>query len=151
MPLLETTNLEVRYGPIYGTHNVSFAVSAGETLALIGSNGAGKSSSLKAILGMASYQKGEIVFDGKSLKGGESFQIMQRGIGYSPEGRRVFPALTVEENLWVGCFTRTAKEYKTRLEQMYSYFPKLKERSRQRAGSLSGGEQQMLAIGRAFT
>ena len=150
MPLLETNNLEVRYGPIYGTHSVSFAVSAGETLALIGSNGAGKSSSLKAILGIASYQKGEIFFDGKSLKGGESFQIMQRGIGYSPEGRRVFPALTVEENLWVGCFTRTAKEYKTRLEQMYSYFPKLKERSRQRAGSLSGGEQQMLAIGRAL-
>ena len=87
MPLLETNNLEVRYGPIYGTHNVSFTVNAGETLALIGSNGAGKSSSLKAILGIASYQKGEIFFDGKSLKGGESFQIMQRGIGYSPEGR----------------------------------------------------------------
>jgi branched-chain amino acid transport system ATP-binding protein len=150
MPLLKVSNLHVRYGHIQGTNGLSFDVHPGETMALIGSNGAGKSSSLKAILGMVPYASGEIIWDGKSLKNRKPFDILRLGIGYSPEGRRVFPQLTVCENLKIGAYTRTARELEERIEQMYNYFPKLKERAAQDAGSLSGGEQQMLAIGRAL-
>jgi branched-chain amino acid transport system ATP-binding protein len=150
MPLLQVVDLEVRYGHIYGTSGVSFSVEAGETLALVGSNGAGKSSTLKAILGMVSFPKGDVRWEGASLKGLKPFEAMRRGIAYSPEGRRVFPALSVHENLWVGGYTRTADEFAQRIEQIHAYFPKLKERRKQSAGSLSGGEQQMLAIGRAL-
>jgi branched-chain amino acid transport system ATP-binding protein len=150
MPLLKVSDLHVRYGHIQGTSGVSFEVQPGETMALIGSNGAGKSSSLKAILGMVSYSSGEITWDGKSLKNRKPFEILRTGIGFSPEGRRVFPQLTVRENLRIGGYTRPAREVEQRIEQMYGYFPRLKERARQDAGNLSGGEQQMLAIGRAL-
>jgi len=150
MPLLKVEDLNVRYGSIQGTAGLSFEVNAGEIVALIGSNGAGKSSTLKAILGMASYISGTIVYDGQSLKDMKPHEVVRLGVGYSPEGRRVFPALSVQDNLRVGAYTRSTQEIEARSEQIYGYFPRLKERYKQDAGSLSGGEQQMLAIGRAL-
>ncbi|MDX2159544.1 MAG: ABC transporter ATP-binding protein [Hyphomicrobiaceae bacterium] len=149
MPKLSIEGLKVTYGPIVGTDGVSFKVDAGETLALIGSNGAGKSSTLKAVLGMVTYE-GQITFDGNSLAGMKPSQVMRHGIGFSPEGRRVFPQLSVLDNLRVGGISRPEAELPERIERIYGYFPRLKERHAQAAGSLSGGEQQMLAIGRAL-
>ncbi|SHH20003.1 branched-chain amino acid transport system ATP-binding protein [Pollutimonas bauzanensis] len=150
MPLLTLTNVQVHYGQIRGTHDVSLSVEEGEILALVGSNGAGKSSTLKAILGMVAYPVGSIIFNGADLHKLQPSDIVRLGVGYSPEGRRVFPQLTVIENLRMGAFTRPAQEHAERIEQMYAYFPRLRERSGQMAASLSGGEQQMLAIGRAL-
>src|SRR5690349_1204790 len=150
MPALALEGVGVRYGAIVGTAGVSLTLEEGETLALVGSNGAGKSSTLKAILGMVSYPEGTITLGGASLKGLKPSEIVRRGVGYSPEGRRVFPALTVLENLKVGAYTRRAAETGERVERVFGYFPRLEERAGQRAGSLSGGEQQMLAIGRAL-
>jgi branched-chain amino acid transport system ATP-binding protein len=150
MPLLAIENLEVRYGPIFGTHAVSLCVEPGETVALVGSNGAGKSSTLKAVMGIAPVTGGAITLDGKSLLGMRPSDIVRLGVGYSPEGRRVFGQLTVRENLEIGGITTDKAAMKSRMEQMFTYFPQLRERSSQRAGSLSGGEQQMLAIGRAL-
>ncbi len=148
--MLSVEDLEVRYGEVRGTVSISFNVGAGETVALIGSNGAGKSSTLKAILGMVTIGNGRITWRGNSLVGQRPNQIMRQGIGYSPEGRRVFIHLSVEENLRVGGYTRNAAENAERIAQMFNYFPRLRERRRQLAGNLSGGEQQMLAIGRAL-
>ena len=150
MPKLVIENLKVTYGPIVGTDGVGLTLDAGETVALIGANGAGKSTTLKAILGMATYPQGTIVLDGHDLKGLRPSQVVRRGVGYSPEGRRVFPQLSVLDNLRVGGITRAKSELPGRIERIYGYFPRLKERADQRAGSLSGGEQQMLAIGRAL-
>ena len=150
MPLLTLSNLNVRYGQIAGTNDLSFDLERGEILALVGSNGAGKSSTLKAILGMAGYRTGQILWQGEDLKGRRPSEIVRKGIGFSPEGRRVFPGLTVLENLNVGAYSRAREELAERIEQIYEYFPRLRERSKQRASSLSGGEQQMLAIGRAL-
>jgi branched-chain amino acid transport system ATP-binding protein len=150
MPLLALNNLNVRYGQIVGTSDLSLSLEAGEILALVGSNGAGKSSTLKAILGMAPYRSGKILWQGKDLKGRKPSEIVREGIGFSPEGRRVFASLTVLENLNIGAYSRDANEAAERIEQIYTYFPRLRERSGQRASSLSGGEQQMLAIGRAL-
>jgi branched-chain amino acid transport system ATP-binding protein len=150
MPKLSIENLKVTYGPIVGTDGVALTLEAGETLALIGANGAGKSSTLKAVLGMAFYTQGRITLDGADLKGLKPYQVIRLGVGYSPEGRRVFPQLSVLDNLRVGGITRDARELPDRIERIYGYFPRLKERASQRAGSLSGGEQQMLAIGRAL-
>jgi len=150
MPKLVIENLKVTYGPIVGTDGVGLTLDAGETVALIGANGAGKSSTLKAILGMATYPQGTIVLDGHDLKSLRPSQVVRRGVGYSPEGRRVFPQLSVLDNLRVGGITRAKSELPGRIERIYGYFPRLKERADQRAGSLSGGEQQMLAIGRAL-
>ena len=150
MPKLSIEDLKVTYGPIVGTNGVALTLEAGETLALIGSNGAGKSSTLKAILGMATYSQGTITLDGADLKGLKPSQVVRRGVGYSPEGRRVFPQLSVLDNLKVGGISRDRAELPERIERICGYFPRLKERASQRAGSLSGGEQQMLAIGRAL-
>ena len=150
MPQLRLENLRVRYGAILGTDGIGFELAAGETLALIGANGAGKSSTLKAILGMVAYPEGTITLDGRPLKGLKPSEIVRLGIGYSPEGRRVFPLLSVRENLRIGAYSRDPREAAERIERIYGYFPRLKERARQNAGSLSGGEQQMLAIGRAL-
>ena len=150
MPKLIIEDLKVTYGPIVGTDGVTLTLEEGETLALIGANGAGKSSTLKAILGMATYTQGRITLDGADLKGLKPSQVVRRGVGYSPEGRRVFPQLSVLDNLKVGGISRDAGELSDRIARIYAYFPRLKERSSQRAGSLSGGEQQMLAIGRAL-
>ena len=147
---LSIEDLRVVYGPIVGTDGVGLTLEAGETLALIGANGAGKSSTLKAVLGMATYSQGRILLDGADLKGLKPSQVVRRGVGYSPEGRRVFPQLSVLDNLKVGAISRDAVELPERVARIYGYFPRLKERSGQRAGSLSGGEQQMLAIGRAL-
>jgi branched-chain amino acid transport system ATP-binding protein len=150
LPLLQVTDLEVRYGHIRGTNGITLSVAEGETLALVGSNGAGKSSTLKAILGMVVFPRGEIHFMGQPLAGRKPHQISRLGVGFSPEGRRVFPQLSVQENLKLGAYSRTSDEAARRMEEMYAYFPRLKERYAQAAGSLSGGEQQMLAIGRAL-
>jgi branched-chain amino acid transport system ATP-binding protein len=150
MPALRVDGVRVRYGSILGTDGISFELAPGETLALVGANGAGKSSTLKAILGMVSYLEGDVLLDGQSLKGLKPSEIVRRGIGFSPEGRRVFPSLTVLENLRTGGYTRRPREQSETIERMFGYFPRLRERARQRAGSLSGGEQQMLAIGRAL-
>jgi branched-chain amino acid transport system ATP-binding protein len=148
--LLAVNDLEVSYGRIRGTQKVSFSIDAGEIVSLVGSNGAGKSSTLKAILGMVPYTRGTIRWNGELLKGARPSQIVKKGIGLSPEGRRVFPYLSVLENLKVGGYTRSSSENNERIEQIFNYFPRLRERAFQHAGSLSGGEQQMLAIGRAL-
>ncbi len=150
MPLLSIRDLNVRYGKIHGTDGVSFDVDEAETVALIGSNGAGKSSTLKAIMGMVSYPKGDILLNEKSIRGRKPSEIVRMGIGLSPEGRRVFPDLSVMENLKIGAYTRSSSDFDERADQIFSYFPRLKERASQRSGLLSGGEQQMLAIGRAL-
>ncbi|HJZ32405.1 MAG TPA: ABC transporter ATP-binding protein [Hyphomicrobiaceae bacterium] len=150
MSKLLIEDLKVTYGPIVGTDGVNLRLEPGETLALIGANGAGKSSTLKAIMGMAHYPRGRIVLDGTELKDLKPSLVVRRGVGYSPEGRRVFPQLSVLDNLRVGGISRPLTEVARRIEQIYSYFPRLGERAHQRAGSLSGGEQQMLAIGRAL-
>ena len=148
MPLLTLTDLQVRYGQIFGTHGLSFELGERETLALVGANGAGKSSTLRAIVGTVKYD-GDVLWQGRSLKRTKTSEIVRLGIGSSPEGRRVFPQLSVYENLKIGAYSRP-EGFEERVEQMFTYFPRLRERSRQRASSLSGGEQQMLAIGRAL-
>lgn len=150
MPLLQVTNLSVRYGAIRGTSHVSFHANEGEIVALVGSNGAGKSSTLKAILGMVQYSEGAIQFDGNNVRGAKTSELIKAGIGYSPEGRRVFPQLTAAENLRIGGYTKPTKEISARQDQVLDYFPRLRERADQLAGNLSGGEQQMLAIARAL-
>ena len=150
MSLLAINDLQVRYGRVTGTNGLSLHVDEGETLALVGSNGAGKSSTMKAIMGLVPLAGGDILWRGESLKGKKPSDIVRLGIGFSPEGRRVFPQLSVYENLKVGAFSRQDGSFESRLEQIYAYFPRLRERSSQRSSSLSGGEQQMLAIGRAL-
>jgi branched-chain amino acid transport system ATP-binding protein len=150
MSLLAINDLQVRYGQVTGTNGLSLQVDEGETLALVGSNGAGKSSTMKAIMGLVPLAGGDILWRGESLKGKRPSDIVRLGIGFSPEGRRVFPQLSVYENLKVGAFSRQDSSFESRLEQIYAYFPRLRERSSQRSSSLSGGEQQMLAIGRAL-
>lgn len=150
MHALEVENLNVRYGKIIGTRNVSFTLDAGNTLALIGANGAGKSSTLRAIMGLAPYQTGRISTFDQNITGLDPAQIVYRRIALSPEGRRVFVGLTVGENLRIGAYSQPRGEISARLDRIYGYFPRLKERVGQRAESLSGGEQQMLAIGRAL-
>jgi branched-chain amino acid transport system ATP-binding protein len=148
--LLELDDVEVRYGSVRATHGISLSVEEGETLALVGANGAGKSSTLKAIMGMAPIARGRVRMKGAELNGLRPSQVVRRGVGYSPEGRRVFPMLSVLDNLRTGAFTLARSRFAARLDQVYAYFPRLKERPGQLAGSLSGGEQQMLAIARAL-
>ena len=150
MPLLELDDVEVSYGSVRATHGISLAVEEGETLALVGSNGAGKSSTLKAIMGMAPVSRGRVRMDGADVTGLKPSQVVRLGVGYAPEGRRVFPLLSVLDNLRTGAFTLPRARFSSRLEQMYTYFPRLQERAGQLCGSLSGGEQQMLAIARAL-
>ena len=150
MPLLELDDVEVSYGSVRATHGISLAVEEGETLALVGSNGAGKSSTLKAIMGMAPVSRGRVRMNGADVTGLKPSQVVRLGVGYAPEGRRGFPLLSVLDNLRTGAFTLPRARFSSRLEQMYTYFPRLQERAGQLCGSLSGGEQQMLAIARAL-
>jgi branched-chain amino acid transport system ATP-binding protein len=150
MTLLELRDVDVSYGSVRATHGISLVVDEGETLALVGSNGAGKSSTLKAIMGMAPVSSGHVRLNGVEVNGLRPSQIVRHGVAYSPEGRRVFPLLSVLDNLRTGAFTLPRGRLAARLAQMYSYFPVLRERAGQLAGSLSGGEQQMLAIARAL-
>ncbi len=149
-PLLQLKNLSVKYGAIQALHKVSFDVFSGEIVSLIGANGAGKTTVLRAISGLIPAE-GEILFKGEDLKKVDASDIVKLGIAHAPEGRGIFLNLTVEENLDLGAWS--AKNRKTLshdMEQAYSVFPKLKERRKQSAGTLSGGEQQMLAIVRAL-
>ena len=147
--ILEIKNLSVSYGGIEAIKNISFDVEAGSIVTLIGSNGAGKSSTLRSIAGIVKAKSGEVLFEGENILGLSPAQIVKRGVTLVPEGRRVFPNLTVAENLHVGAYLRK-DDIKPDLEYVYELFPRLKERSWQFAGTLSGGEQQMLAVGRAM-
>lgn len=147
--LLKVTNLSVVYGGIEAVKDISFSVPEGKIVTLIGSNGAGKSSTLRSIVGLEKPKTGKIVFDGLILNNFTTDEIVGEGITLVPEGRRVFDNLTVEENLKIGAYLRK-DSIKEDLEWVYGIFPRLKERSWQKAGTLSGGEQQMLAIGRAL-
>lgn len=149
--MLTVEGLSVSYGAIRALSDVSFHVDEGEIVALIGANGAGKSTTLRAISGLVDKEKGTIIFQGQPIHHLPPHQIVSLGISHVPEGRRVFPLMTVAENLEMGAYTRKDKKGKKRdLEMVYAKFPRLKERQNQLAGTLSGGEQQMLAIGRAL-
>jgi branched-chain amino acid transport system ATP-binding protein len=149
--LLEVSNIETYYGPIMAIRGVSFAVPKGQIVTILGANGAGKTTILKTISGVMDPQKGSVVFAGRVIHGMDPDRVMRLGLTHVPEGREVFPFLTVRENLRMGAYTRSDADGIARdLETVYDYFPVLKARAEQRAGSLSGGEQQMLAISRAL-
>jgi branched-chain amino acid transport system ATP-binding protein len=149
--LLELRNLEAAYGPVQALRGVSLAVGRGRIVTVLGANGAGKSTILKAVSGILEPRKGQILFEGREIQGEDPAKIVRRGVGHVPEGREVFPFLTVEENLRMGAYTRTDPDGVARdLETVYGYFPILRARARQQAGLLSGGQQQMLAIARAL-
>ena len=151
MALLSIENAELYYDHVYALKGVSMTVEEGETVALIGANGAGKSSILRSITGLRPLRSGQILFDGKRLDGISPDRIVKLGIAMVPEGRRVFPLMSVRDNLLMGAFTRTDKAgIADTLERVLTRFPRLKERFSQQASTLSGGEQQMMVIGRAL-
>ncbi|MFZ5634309.1 MAG: ABC transporter ATP-binding protein [Bacillota bacterium] len=150
MALLEVSSLQVFYGGIKALKGISFQVDQGEVVALIGANGAGKSTTLRAISGIVRAQGGTIGFDGKVLNRMPPYRIVELGVSQVPEGRRVFTRLTVMENLEMGAYTRKDAGIKESIKEVFKSFPRLEERKNQPAGTLSGGEQQMLAIGRAL-
>ena len=151
MAMLEIKNLEVYYGMIQAIKGISFEVNEGEVIALIGANGAGKTTTLHAVTGLIPAKAGEIIFDGKNVAKIPGHKIVSMGMAHVPEGRRVFAELSVYQNLKMGAYTRKDKdEIAGNLEMVYKRFPRLKERKNQMAGTLSGGEQQMLAMGRAL-
>jgi len=147
---LETNALSVDYGEVPAIADVSLAVEEGEVVALLGANGAGKSTTLKAIMGMVRPRAGAVKLDGRDVTGEPAHAAARSGIALVPEGRRVFKRMTVRENLDIGGISRPASEMPARTEEMFALFPRLRERHRQLGGTLSGGEQQMLAIGRAL-
>ena len=147
--MLKIQNLHVSYGGIQAVRDVSFEVPEGKIVTLIGANGAGKSTTLRSIIGLVPATGGSILYKGEELRGKTTAEIVAKGVTLVPEGRRVFPDLTVEENLRIGAYLRK-DDLKSDLEWVYSLFPRLKERHWQAAGTLSGGEQQMLAVGRAL-
>jgi branched-chain amino acid transport system ATP-binding protein len=149
--MLRVSNIQLYYDHVYALKGVSLDLAAGETVALIGANGAGKSSILRAITGLRRVRSGDIHFQGERLNGVSADQIVRRGIAMVPEGRRVFPLMTVKDNLLMGAFTRKDKAgIRKSLDSVLARFPRLKERYSQLAGTLSGGEQQMMVIGRAL-
>ncbi len=149
--MITVEDLHVYYGNIHAIKGVSFEIRKGEITALIGANGAGKSTIIKSICGLLNPRDGKILLDGTPIQRMSANQVVRLGVGLVPEGRRVFPVLTVDENLEVGAYGRSDKQEIARdKEKMYATFPLLKERRKQYAGSLSGGEQQMLAIARAL-
>ncbi|GAB2711676.1 ABC transporter ATP-binding protein [Comamonas sediminis] len=149
-PMLEIKNISTHYGAICAVNDVSLHVNEGEIVSLIGSNGAGKTTLLMSVCGNPCATTGSIRFEGEELVGQSSHLIMRKGIAISPEGRRVFKDLTVMENLQMGAFFLNKQEIAHGIDYVYGLFPRLKERADQRAGTMSGGEQQMLAIGRAL-
>ncbi|MBQ7435536.1 MAG: ABC transporter ATP-binding protein [Oscillospiraceae bacterium] len=148
--MLKAENLNVYYGPIHAVKGVSFEVNEGEVVTLIGANGAGKSTSLKTVSGLMRSRGGAIEFMGKSIASTPAHKIVELGIAHVPEGRRIFTSMTVEENLDMGAFTVRGGNIDADKERVFEQFPRLKERRKQIAGTLSGGEQQMLAMGRAL-
>jgi branched-chain amino acid transport system ATP-binding protein len=151
MPLLEVSDIRARYGAIEALKGVSLTVEEGEVVTLIGSNGAGKSTTLRSISGLTPASAGTVTFDGEDITRVPAHEIVVRGIALSPEGRHCFARMTVRENLELGAHRRTkGPEIGQDLERVFELFPRLQERERQKAGTMSGGEQQMLAIGRAL-
>lgn len=149
--LLELTNVHSYYGHIHALKGISLHVNEGEIVTLIGSNGAGKSTTLRTISGIIHAREGSVNFDGKDITHIEPHNVVNMGLGHVPEGRGIFPKLTVQENLDMGAYTITSQsDIKNRMELVYETFPRLKERVTQFGGTLSGGEQQMLAIGRGL-
>ena len=149
--LLEVEDLKVAYGKIQAVKGISFTVEAGQIVTLIGANGAGKTTTLRTLSGLLKPVGGQIRFDGKVLNGTPAHKIVSMGLAHSPEGRHIFPRLTIEENLLLGAYLRKDSEGINRdIQRAYEMFPILGERRRQAAGTLSGGEQQMLAMGRAL-
>ena len=148
--ILSVKNINVFYGAIHAITNISFKVDEGEIVTLIGANGAGKSTTLNTISGLLRSRTGDIKFMGNSIAKTAPNKIVESGLVMVPEGRRIFLGLTVEENLEMGAYTRPKTEIKQSMEQVYELFPRLKERQNQIGGTLSGGEQQMLAMGRAL-
>ena len=150
MAMLEVKDLNVYYGMIHALHDVSFSVEEGEVVALIGANGAGKTTTLHTITGLLQAKSGSVVFEGHDITRKPGHAIVRLGMSHVPEGRRVFANLTVAENLRMGAYTRPKSEMAASLKEVYEWFPRLEERRNQAAGTLSGGEQQMLAMGRAM-
>ncbi len=147
--VLQIKDLQVSYGGIEAVRGISFDVKAGEIVTLIGANGAGKSSTLRTISGLVKPKGGSVIFEGEDITGKDSTAIVSKGLMMVPEGRRIFPNLTVLENLKIGAYLRN-DDLEQDIEMVYGYFPRLRERSWQEGGTLSGGEQQMLAVGRAL-
>jgi branched-chain amino acid transport system ATP-binding protein len=148
--LLEVKRLEVAYGGIQAVKGIDLEVRDGELVTLIGANGAGKTTTLKALAGLLKPRSGTVLYDGRDITGKPAHELVQLGLALVPEGRGVFGRLTIEENLAMGAYTRRDKQVAQDLDRAYTLFPRLKERRRQPAGTLSGGEQQMLAIARAL-
>ena len=149
--LLEASNVETFYGPIMAIRGISFVVPRGGIVTILGANGAGKTTILRTVSGVMDPQKGSVTFEGKPIHGLDPDKVMRLGMSHVPEGREVFPFLSVRENLRMGAYTRKDPDGVAQdLESVFGYFPVLRERAEQRAGSLSGGEQQMLAISRAL-
>jgi len=149
--LLTVSNLETYYGPIMAIRGVSFAVAQGSIVTILGANGAGKTTILKTVSGVMDPQKGTVTLEGREIQGMDPDRVTRLGLSHVPEGREVFPFLTVQENLRMGAYTRADADKVARdLEAVYDYFPVLRARAAQRAGHLSGGEQQMLSISRAL-
>ena len=151
MYILEVNDLNVYYGAIHAIKNISFEIKKGEIVTLIGANGAGKTSTLHAVSGLLPLKSGEVSLNGVNITGMEAHKLVTKGMAHVPEGRRIFTELTVLENLEMGAYTRNDKDgIKDDLEKMFVLFPRLAERKKQLAGTMSGGEQQMLAIARAL-
>jgi branched-chain amino acid transport system ATP-binding protein len=148
--LLELRNLESYYGPVMAIRGVSMAVPAGQIVALLGANGAGKTTVLKTISGAMDPQKGSVTLDGRPIHGKDPDVIARLGVAHVPEGREMFPFLSVEDSLRVGAYGRRDGSVRADIERVYEYFPALRDKRRQQSGYLSGGQQQMLAIGRAL-
>ena len=148
--VLELQGIHTYYGRIHALQGVSLEVRRGEIVTLIGANGAGKTTILKTISGLLHARQGKVLLHSKDITQKAAHELVRAGIGHAPEGRRIFSRLTVLENLQMGAFTRTHAEAQEGIEHVYTLFPRLRERSSQRGGSLSGGEQQMLAVGRAL-
>ena len=150
-PILKVANVETYYGPIMAIRGVSFEVAEGSIVTILGANGAGKTTVLKTVSGVMDPQKGSVLFEGREIRSLDPDKVMRLGMSHVPEGREVFPFLSVRENLRMGAYTRRDPDGVAQdLEAVFGYFPVLRERAEQRAGSLSGGEQQMLAISRAL-
>ncbi|MBW1803341.1 MAG: ABC transporter ATP-binding protein [Deltaproteobacteria bacterium] len=148
--MLEAKNISVYYGPVKALQDATFTVKPSEIVAMIGPNGAGKSTALKAVFGMVGVAEGEILFNGKSIIDQRPDEHVSKGISLVPEGRRLFPSMTVIENLEMGAFQKKGNDNKADMENIFQLFPALKGKGRQKAGVLSTGEQQMLAMGRAL-
>ena len=150
MSLLEVRDLRVAYGRIEAVKGISLDVEQGQVVTLIGTNGAGKTTTLRTLSGLLRPVSGEVVFDGERLDRMPAHEVVKRGVAQSPEGRRIFPLMTVEENLELGAYSRKGESIVQDVNGVFERFPRLQERRTQKAGTLSGGEQQMLAIGRAL-